>query len=217
MVETVLSRDKNWIRWKIENCPSIERPPVPPEEFRDAKKALHRATAPRPLRQNPMGSMSLDFLKNTDEASLFERLKSNDRYQLPDLETFKAKIADDDFDIDTARDPESKAEAVERKYSKSWRALRIAGRTKMSMFDRIDDPSNIDAIFEEKVDPDEEEAEEEANKPAEDEAGGDMAATEDEMAAENAAEDVPVDEKAEDKAEEATGEDQGMTDVPEGG
>jgi len=30
MVESVISRDKNWARWKIENCPSgVKRPGRP--------------------------------------------------------------------------------------------------------------------------------------------------------------------------------------------
>jgi THO complex subunit 1 len=73
-----------------------------------------------------------------------------DRYELPELQTFQDKIADDDFDIERAdqiKNIKEKAIATERKASKSWRALRIASKTKLSQFDKIDNPERIAPIF----------------------------------------------------------------------
>ena len=153
MVETVLSRDKNWVRWKIENCPPMGLPPVTAELFAEAKKTVQRNTTNKRLRPTPMGSLNLDFLMRSNEGegeedAGLERLKHRDRYALPELDSFKRKIADDDFEIEMPTNAQTKAAAVEGKASKSWRALRIAGRIKLAAFDRIDDPDKIDVVFE---------------------------------------------------------------------
>lgn len=70
------------------------------------------------------------------------------RYQLPELESFQRPIADDDFEIDMPTNDETKAAAVYGKSSKSWRALRIAGRTRLAAFDKIEDPKKIAVVFE---------------------------------------------------------------------
>lgn len=149
MVETVLSRDKNWVRWKIENCPSIEMPTVSPDTFNDARAIAQKTTTNKRLRPTPMGSLSLGFLAEGEESALMDKFKAEDRYELPDIDVFKRKIADDDFEIEMPTDNQTKAAAVESKASKSWRALRIASRSRLAAFDKIDNPDKIDVIFEE--------------------------------------------------------------------
>ncbi len=34
MIDTILARDKNWVRWKVESCPSIEIPALSPRRLR---------------------------------------------------------------------------------------------------------------------------------------------------------------------------------------
>ncbi|KAK2014713.1 guanylate kinase [Colletotrichum eremochloae] len=157
MVETVLARDKNWIRWKSENCPSIELPAVSPELFLEAKKVAQRSTTKKRLRAMPMGSLPLGFLEDDDDENAMQKLKVEERYSLPELDSFKRKIADDDFEIDMPTNNQTKAAAIESKASKSWRALRIASKSRLALFDKIDDPEKIDAVFEEPVDVDESE------------------------------------------------------------
>ncbi|WAO92960.1 Guanylate kinase-like domain-containing protein [Fusarium falciforme] len=149
MVETVLARDKNWVRWKIEGCHAIKRDPVSPASFVEAKANVQRMATSKKLRAVPMGSVSLDFLREEDEETVMDRLKAKERFQVPDLDSFKRKIADDDFEIEMSNNPQAKAAAIAGKASKSWRALRIAARTKLAAFDKIDDPQNINIVFEE--------------------------------------------------------------------
>ncbi|KAK0711543.1 THO complex subunit 1 transcription elongation factor-domain-containing protein [Lasiosphaeris hirsuta] len=148
MVETVLSRDKNWVRWKIENCPSIELPFISPETFIEARNTANKLATTKRLRATPLGSLSLDFLDDNDEVAAMDRLKAKDRYELPDLSTLQKGIANDDFEIEMPANNETKAAAVEGKASKSWRALRIASRFKLAAFDKIESDDKIDAIFE---------------------------------------------------------------------
>lgn len=150
MVETVLARDKNWVRWKIENCPTIELPTMPPETFVESRSTLSKIATTKRLRATPLGSLSLDFLADEDEEAAMEKLKNPERYSLPELSTFKRGIADDDFEIEMPTNDDSKAWAIEGKASKTWRALRIASKTKLVMFDKIEDDDKIDIIFEEK-------------------------------------------------------------------
>lgn len=153
MVDTVLARDKNWVRWKAGNCPSIELPPLPAQTWATAQEELHRLSRKKRLRP-PMGSLPLDFMDDGDDQQALARLKAPDRYELPELDSFKRKIADDDFEIEMPTTEESKAAAIEAKASKSWRALRIAAKTKLGLFDKISDPDNIEPIFGEVGDPD---------------------------------------------------------------
>ncbi|KFZ09494.1 hypothetical protein V501_05546 [Pseudogymnoascus sp. VKM F-4519 (FW-2642)] len=150
MVETVLSRDKHWVRWKIESCPSIERPAVTPEEYLAAKATAKKITTNKRLRPKPMGSLELGFLSEADGIIGMERLKDPSRYSLPPLASFKDKIALDDMEIDMPTNDDTKEAAIYGKASKTWRALRVASKTKLAAFDKIDDAEKIDYIFEDK-------------------------------------------------------------------
>jgi THO complex subunit 1 len=155
MVETVLSRDKNWARWKIENCPSFARDSVTPQEYVQAKTSARQAATRKKLRGNNWAVLDLTFLSQGDSRKGLERLKDPSRYQLPSYKTFQSKIELDDMDIDMARDDEAKNAAVESKASKSWRALRIASGTKLVAFDKIERSDKIDDIFRDDVKPEE--------------------------------------------------------------
>lgn len=148
VVESVISRDKGWVRWKVENCPPIERPSVSPDEFNDAKAGAKRlATSRRP--KAGMNSLSLAFMDEKENSQSLEKLKDPAKWKLPDLEEFKKKIATDDLDFDFADTEKEKTQLLESKASKTWRALRIARRSKLATFDKIEDWRNVDAIFQE--------------------------------------------------------------------
>ncbi|CAL3965873.1 hypothetical protein PZA11_002707 [Diplocarpon coronariae] len=152
MVENVLSRDKNWARWKIENCPSIAKPAITPQEFVVAKASAKKATTNKRQRPNPpIGSLDLKFLSSGDQRSGLDKLKDPTRYQLPSVKSFKNKIELDDMDIEMAQDEESKNAAMESKASKSWRAQRIASTTQLAVLDKIERSDKIDVIFQDQV------------------------------------------------------------------
>jgi THO complex subunit 1 len=79
MVDTVLSRDKNWVRWKMENCPPIARPPIATADFATAKSGSKAVYGKKPLRKAPMAALNLNFLTDTHDASGSEVLKNHDR------------------------------------------------------------------------------------------------------------------------------------------
>lgn len=79
MVDTVLSRDKNWVRWKVENCPPIEKPAIKEEDHLQARENAVKVYASKRLRPAPMGSLDLKFLSEGDSISSLEQLKQPDR------------------------------------------------------------------------------------------------------------------------------------------
>lgn len=79
MVDTVLSRDKNWVRWKMENCQPFTRKRVDTAEFLTSKSDAVRAVAKkRPMEPTGVPS-SLDFLGNTDAERGLSQLRQRDR------------------------------------------------------------------------------------------------------------------------------------------
>jgi THO complex subunit 1 len=148
MVDTVLSRDKNWVRWKAEGCPLIERPAISAAEYTASREHGTKAYANKRLRPSPMGSLDLKFLADTEVLANIERLKASDRYSVPSAESFLKGIMDDEMDIDMAMTDEDKAIAEGAKASKSWRILRLAAKGKLAAFDKIGEGTNLQVLFE---------------------------------------------------------------------
>ena len=79
MVDTVLSRDKNWVRWKAENCPPIQRDSVSSMDFTSAKVGAQKACANKKLRATPGGSLDLGFLSDGENLIGLQKLKNAER------------------------------------------------------------------------------------------------------------------------------------------
>ncbi|KAI9373952.1 THO complex subunit 1 transcription elongation factor-domain-containing protein [Aspergillus egyptiacus] len=148
MVDTVLSRDKNWVRWKAEACPQIERPAVSVDEYISACEHAKKSYANKRLRSSPMGSLDLKFLSESESSSSVERLKEPERFTVPTAESLMRVIEDHEFDIDMAQTKEDKESAVQAKASKTWLMLRFSARSKLAAFDKIDDGRNLKVLFE---------------------------------------------------------------------
>ncbi|KAE9983237.1 hypothetical protein EG328_010178 [Venturia inaequalis] len=155
MVNTVLSRDKNWVRWKLENCPQITREPVRSEAFAVARDGAKSACAAKRLRPSALGSLNLDFLVDGDNnASGTQRLNDSARILLPDAEALVKEVEMADLDMDFAVTDEEKQHLQESKTSKTWRALRLASKTRLSMFDQVDDGRNLQCLAAQQQGPD---------------------------------------------------------------
>lgn len=77
---------------------------------------------------------------------------TDDRYTIPSVDSFKGPIADDDFDIERANTDEEKRQAADGRASKLWRTLRVASKSRLNLFDKIDDGHDLQALFELKAD-----------------------------------------------------------------
>ena len=147
MVDTVLARDKNWVHWKAANCPPFQRAAVAPADFATVKADAQRATAPRRLRPAPMGALDLGFLRDHDGANGLAQLRDPQRSQMPALDSFERPIADDEFEAEMAKDATGKTKFQEARFSKMWRALRVAAKSRLNAFEALDDGANVSALF----------------------------------------------------------------------
>ncbi|KAL8849101.1 MAG: hypothetical protein Q9221_005905 [Calogaya cf. arnoldii] len=150
MVDTVLSRDKNWVHWKAEGCPLIKQPPIASESFIESQKGAQKTSAPKRIRPTPMGSLDLNFLLNTGnegQAHGLEILKKPARHNLPKVEDFKAPIMEDEFDLDMAKTEAEKESIGVARASKMWRTLRLASKNRLNLFDKLEDGNGLGPLF----------------------------------------------------------------------
>ena len=70
VVETVLLRDRNWVKWKEQNCPDISRMGISPKAFSDAAATAKASSSWKRLRDTPMGSLDLSFLSETQQGNM---------------------------------------------------------------------------------------------------------------------------------------------------
>ncbi|KAI9802889.1 MAG: hypothetical protein M1825_002120 [Sarcosagium campestre] len=148
MVDTVLSRDKNWVSWKAEGCPLIERPPYSSSKLHEATEGAKRACEPRRIRSTPLGSLDLNFLSDGQSLNGLEKLRRPERYAIPEVKSFERAIANDDFDLEMSTNEDEKQLLVHAKASKTWRTLRLTSRNRLSLFDKTDENGqNLDVIF----------------------------------------------------------------------
>ncbi|BDD54944.1 THO complex subunit 1 [Monascus purpureus] len=145
MVDTVLSRDKNWVRWKAEGCPPIERPAVSVTEYLGARERATKIYANKRLRSSPAGALDLKFLLDDDS---LKQLKEPVRSSIPDSESLVKSIANDDLDLEMAQTKEETDNISRAKTSKTWCVLRLSLKSKLSAFEKIDDGKNIRLLVE---------------------------------------------------------------------
>lgn len=143
MVNTVLSRDRNWAFWKAIGCPPITRDPVSADLAAESQQTLTtliaNATAPLPL---PAGARDLAFLGQHDSTdSLTTRSQPP-----PTLETYYKSIQTDELDLDFATDEEKK-EIHERIAGKLWRALRSVPGRRFRLCEEIRGGENLAALI----------------------------------------------------------------------
>ena len=79
MVDTVLLRDKNWVRWKVENCPPFQRDSITPDAFVEARNGAQKACGNKRLRATPLGSLDLNFLSDGETVDGLDKFKDPDR------------------------------------------------------------------------------------------------------------------------------------------
>lgn len=148
MVETVLARDKNWVRWKVESCPSIVREAVSTQQELDARAGSRGYTRPRKLPEKPMGAMDLSFLTEGEGGGL-EALKDPSRYGAPPMEDLLRGIENDKLDLDMAMDDAETTRYTNMIDNKSWRVVRDARIHNLGLLDKYEPGKPLEEIFRE--------------------------------------------------------------------
>ncbi|KAJ4994080.1 hypothetical protein SVAN01_00557 [Stagonosporopsis vannaccii] len=146
MVDTVLSRDKNWVRWKMENCQPFTRKRVDAAEFLSSKSDAVRAVAKKRPNEPTGVPSSLDFLYNTEAENGLSQLRQRDRFNAPSAETYAKKVKMIDLDLEMANSGAEKRELEDKKSSYIWRGLRAASNTQLSSFDKLEHGKGLEAL-----------------------------------------------------------------------
>ena len=84
LINTILTREQNWVRWKAESCHPFDMPPLAESDFEDAKKkAIKQCTTEPPFR-HIMGTPTLSRLwKDTGDSTGLQGLGIGDRFAVP--------------------------------------------------------------------------------------------------------------------------------------
>lgn len=146
MVDTVIARDKNWVRWKLDSCPSIVRESVPIESELAAREGAKRVTAPRNVPERPKNAMNLSFLDESSGTGL-EVLKDSERYTIKSIDALAEGIKTDELDLDMAMTEEEKTKSENAMANKRWRLLRQARSTQLGMLDKVEPGKDLETIF----------------------------------------------------------------------
>lgn len=146
MVETVLARDKNWVRWKLDGCPSIVREPASTESEVEAREGAKKATAPRQVPDRPKGAMMLSFLDEAPGEGL-EALKNPARYSIPSIDELADGMKTDELDLDMAMTGEEKEGLENAMANKRWRLLRQTRGSRLGLLDKVEPGKDLDAVL----------------------------------------------------------------------
>ncbi|KAH7400683.1 nuclear matrix protein [Phaeosphaeria sp. MPI-PUGE-AT-0046c] len=146
MVDTVLSRDKNWVRWKMENCQPFTRDRVATQDFLQAKSGARQALQTK-KNPKPMGVPgSLKFLYNNEAETGLAKLRQADRSSVLSPESYATKVRMTDLDLEMADTDEEKRQLTGKKSSYVWKGLRLASKNQLSSFDRIEHGKGLEAL-----------------------------------------------------------------------
>ncbi|KAA8910679.1 THO complex, subunit THOC1 [Sphaerosporella brunnea] len=140
LINTVLTREQNWVQWKVEGCHGFDLAPLPSSEFQDAKsKAVNHCKAERPF-PYVMGTPTLNRLwQDTGKHLQIDDLEDEDRRRVPSIDSFRDGVDKDLEDLKDAMLPADIEEGQNAIQTKTWKALRLAAQTKFHLFNRFDD------------------------------------------------------------------------------
>ncbi|PVI06162.1 nuclear matrix protein [Periconia macrospinosa] len=145
MVDTVLSRDKNWVRWKMANCKSFQRKKVPTKDYVDSKSGAQRAVSNKKGTKSRVSS-DLHFLSNTDPQNALSQLRHDQKFVKPSPQFYANLIRTIDLDLDMADTEEEKRKLLDTKSSRTWRGLRLASQGQLKSFDNIEHGKGLEKL-----------------------------------------------------------------------
>ena len=147
MVDTVLARDKNWIRWKVESCPSIVRGPVSTASELEARTGTKHAARLRHISDTPKGAVDLSFLV-ADSVNGLNMLKKPSRYTETTIDQLLDGIDYDELDLDMEVEGSTEyTQLRSRVDSKRWRIIRQARADNLGILDRVESDKSLKAVF----------------------------------------------------------------------
>jgi THO complex subunit 1 len=147
MVDTVLARDKNWIRWKVESCPSIVRGPASTQSELEARTGTKHAARLRHVSDAPKGAVDLSFLVE-DSVNGLKMLKSPLRYTETTVDALLDGIDVDELDLEMeVKGSADYTQIRSRMDSKRWRIIRQARADNLAILDKVEPDKSLKSVF----------------------------------------------------------------------
>ncbi|KAF2280161.1 uncharacterized protein EI97DRAFT_455084 [Westerdykella ornata] len=146
MVDTVLSRDKNWVRWKMDNCYPITRDRIPTKEYLGAMSGTETELRKKDVKI-PGPNQSFKFLSESEEGKGVAKLKQAKRCAAPSIDSYAKKIQMGELDLEMVSSEEEKRQLEERKTSNTWRGLRMASKHRLSSLDRLEQGKGLEKLL----------------------------------------------------------------------
>ena len=69
------------------------------------------------------------------------------RFTAPSADSYSTKVRSTELDLDMVTSEEDKRQQEERKISNTWRGLRLASKTRLSSFDRLEQGKELERLF----------------------------------------------------------------------
>lgn len=147
MVDTVLARDKNWIRWKVESCPSIVRGPASTQSELEARTGTKHAARLRHVSDAPKGAVDLSFLVE-DSVNGLKMLKSPLRYTETTVDALLDGIDVDELDLEMeVKGSADYTQIRSRMDSKRWRIIRQARADNLAILGKVEPDKSLKSVF----------------------------------------------------------------------
>ncbi|KAK6543256.1 hypothetical protein TWF694_000018 [Orbilia ellipsospora] len=148
-VDSVLTREKNWIKWKAENCLSFEMDTVSIDNVLVSKIAGDENTKVSNKLECEMGAPALSNVWFESESGMpaMIDLTQVQRTALPDYKVYNQAIELSILDKDFATTNQEREEIEESISNKSWRALRVASRDRFHFFKNLDEDLSIKSLL----------------------------------------------------------------------
>ncbi|RPA96480.1 hypothetical protein L873DRAFT_1811344 [Choiromyces venosus 120613-1] len=153
-IKTVLIREQNWVRWKAESCHPFDMPPLDDADIEDAKQKAAKACEIPESYKYTMGTPALNSLwKATGDIIGLEGLADPTRHNLPSPESFRQPVKDAELELLDAMFPDDIELAQTKKFTNTWKALRLASRDRFHIFNKFDDKfdekrNDLEMLFE---------------------------------------------------------------------
>ncbi|KAL1610448.1 hypothetical protein SLS60_002116 [Paraconiothyrium brasiliense] len=144
VVDTVLSRDKNWVRWKMDRCQSFTRQKVPAKVYLESKGGAVAAVTSKKDRKPGGVPPALRFLATAEPGKGLAQLRQRGQFTKPSPKDYTARIETTDQQPPTEEDPR---ELNEKITSSTWRGLRLASQNQLSLFDRFNHANGLKSLF----------------------------------------------------------------------
>ncbi|KAJ6262817.1 hypothetical protein Dda_1374 [Drechslerella dactyloides] len=148
-VDSVLTREKNWVKWKAENCLSFEMDPVQASNVTTSTTIGDENTQLPRIAEGGMGAPALSnvWFGDADDSTSKLSLVDSQRTSLPDYKEYNKAIEGYCLDKDFASTDQEKEDIDESISNQSWRALRIASKDRFHFFKGLDEDLSIRSLI----------------------------------------------------------------------